>query len=150
MKPYILLCLVCIISKSAIAQNSGLLTLPKSKNKLVVIAHRGDHTIAPENSLLAIENAIHDSADYVELDIRTSKDGKLVLMHDATVDRMTNGHGKINELSFDSIRVLKLFNKNIDNPDTFQVPTFEEALKLCKNKITIYCCVNNSIRLFSF
>jgi glycerophosphoryl diester phosphodiesterase len=138
MKRSIFLCLACIISKVAIAQNSNLLSLPKSKNKIVVIAHRGDHTIAPENSLLAIENAIHDGADFVELDIRTTKDGQLILMHDATVDRMTNGHGKINELSFDSIRVLKLFNKNINNPDTFQVPTFEEALKLCKNKINIY------------
>jgi glycerophosphoryl diester phosphodiesterase len=138
MKLSIFLCLACIISKAAIAQNNNLLSLPKSKNKLVVIAHRGDHTIAPENSLLAIENAIHDGADFVELDIRTTKDGQLVLMHDATVDRMTNGHGKINELNFDTIRSLKLFNKNIANADTLQVPTFQEALNVCKNKINIY------------
>lgn len=112
--------------------------LPKSKNKIIVIAHRGDHTVAPENSLLSIQNAISDGADYVELDIRTSKDKKLVLMHDITVDRVTNGHGKISELSFDSIRTLKLFNSNIKNSDTFQIPTFDEALKLCKNKINIY------------
>lgn len=112
--------------------------LPKSKNKIIVIAHRGDHTLAPENSLLSIQNAISDGADYVELDIRTSKDKKLVLMHDVTVDRVTNGHGKISELSFDSIRTLKLFNSNINNSDTLQVPAFEEALKLCKNKINIY------------
>jgi glycerophosphoryl diester phosphodiesterase len=144
MKHFIFICLACIITKTIIAQNSGLLTLPKSKNKVVVVSHRGDHTIEPENSLLAIENAIHDGADYVELDIRTSKDGKLVLMHDATVDRMTNGHGKINELTFDSIRSLKLFNKKIINADTFQVPTFEEALKVCKNKINIYLDFKNA------
>ena len=84
------------------------------------------------------KNAINDGADYVELDIRTTNDGKLVLMHDGTVDRMTNGKGNINELSFDTIRALKLFNKRITNSDTLQVPTFEEALQLCKNKINIY------------
>ena len=120
------------------AQNVDTSVLPKSKNKIVVIAHRGYHTIAPENSLMAIQNAINDGADYVELDIRTTKDGKLVLMHDGTVDRMTNGKGNINELSFDTIRALKLFNKRITNSDTLQVPTFEEALQLCKNKINIY------------
>lgn len=112
--------------------------LPIAKNKIVVIAHRGDHTEAPENSLLAIQNAINDGADYVELDIRTSKDKKMVLMHDATVDRNTNGHGKIAELSFDTIRSLKLFNRNIKNSDTVQIPSFQEALNACKNKINIY------------
>jgi glycerophosphoryl diester phosphodiesterase len=120
------------------AQNIDVSILPKSKNKIIVIAHRGDHTIAPENSILAIQNAIIDGADYVELDIRTTEDGKLVLMHDATVDRMTNGKGKIKELLFDSIRNLKLFNKTTTNSDTLQVPTFEEALHVCKNKINIY------------
>ena len=132
----IFLGLLC--SFGLLAQNVDTSVLPKSKNKIVVIAHRGDHTIAPENSLMAIQNAINDGADYVELDIRTTKDGKLVLMHDGTVDRMTNGKGNINELSFDTIRALKLFNKRITNSDTLQVPTFEEALQLCKNKINIY------------
>jgi glycerophosphoryl diester phosphodiesterase len=144
MKLYINLFFIIVLSNTIHAQKLNALALPPSKNKLVVIAHRGDHTIAPENSLKAIENAIIDESDYVELDIRTSKDGKLVLMHDATVDRMTNGHGKINELAFDSIRSLKLFNKNIPNADTLQIPTFEEALKICKNKINIYLDFKNA------
>ena len=123
------------------AQNN---ILPISKNEIVVIAHRGDHTRAPENSILSIQQAIFDGADYVELDIRTTKDGKMVLMHDGAVDRMTNGHGKINELSFDTIRSLKLFNKSITYSDTVQVPTFEEALAICKNKINIYLDFKNA------
>ena len=55
--------------------------LPTAKNKIIVIAHRGDHTMAPENSLLSIQNAIDDGVDYVELDIRTTQDSQLVLMH---------------------------------------------------------------------
>jgi len=110
----------------------------------MVIAHRGDHTLAPENSLLSIQNAIKDGADYVELDIRTTQDSQLVLMHDATVDRMTNGHGKIAEMKFDSIRNLKLYNKNVPISDTLVVPTFEEALAICKNKINIYLDFKNA------
>jgi len=127
--------------------NSQTLTpkkLPIAKNKIMVIAHRGDHTLAPENSLLSIQNAIKDGADYVELDIRTTKDSQLVLMHDATVDRMTNGHGKIAEMKFDSIRSLKLYNKNNALSDTLLVPTFEEALAICKNKINIYLDFKNA------
>ncbi len=135
---YLLVLITSLFSLQSLSQNSSNKFIPKSKNAIVVIAHRGDHIIAPENSLLAIKNAIHDEADYVELDIRTTQDGKLILMHDATVDRMTNGHGKINELFFDTIRSLKLYNKNIANSDTVQIPTFEEALQLCKNKINIY------------
>jgi len=111
---------------------------PSSKNKIIVIAHRGDHTIAPENSLLAIQNAINDGADYVEIDLRTTKDNQLVLMHDPSVDRMTNGFGKVATLTYDSIRALKLYNKSVNHSDTLQVPNFEEVLQLCKHKINIY------------
>lgn len=138
MKPILLFALFCLFFPHSLLAQITFKKLPLSKNKLVVIAHRGDHTIAPENSLLAIQHAIDDGADYVELDIRTTKDDQLILMHDGTVDRMTNGKGKINELSFDSIRALKLFNKSMPLADTFQVPTFEEALQVCKNKINIY------------
>jgi len=130
--------IICFLVSTQLIAQSFAKQLPKSKNNLIVIAHRGDHTIAPENSKMSIQNAIEDGADYVELDIRTTKDGQLVLMHDATVDRMTNGMGKVRELNFDEIRKLKLFNKQILNSDTLQVPTFEEALKICKNKINIY------------
>jgi len=120
------------------SQKNNKIIFPSSKNKIIVIAHRGDHTIAPENSLLSIQNAINDGADYVEIDLRTTNDKQLVLMHDASVDRMTNGVGKVSTLSYESVRALKLFNKLINNSDTLQVPSFEEALFLCKNKINIY------------
>jgi len=120
------------------AQKNNKIIFPSSKNKIVVIAHRGDHTIAPENSLLAIQNAINDGADYVEIDLRTTKDNQLVLMHDASVDRMTNGFGKVATLTYDSIRALKLYNKSVNHSDTLQVPNFEEVLQFCKYKINIY------------
>jgi glycerophosphoryl diester phosphodiesterase len=64
---------------------------PKSSHRFLVSAHRGDHTHAPENTLRAYANAIGAGADYVEIDLRTTRDSVLVIMHDASVDRMTNG-----------------------------------------------------------
>jgi glycerophosphoryl diester phosphodiesterase len=87
---------------------------------VAVIAHRGEHIHNPENSLSAIRAAIELKADYVELDVRTTIDGRLVLMHDATVDRTTNGKGLVARMAFDQIRALKLGKE--------QVPTFEERL----------------------
>lgn len=127
-----------IIINSSLYVGAQSKILPYTKHKTIVIAHRGDHLIAPENSLLSIENAIKDSVDYVEIDLRTTQDGQLILMHDGSVDRMTNGKGKVQELSYDSLRKLKLFNKLIPNSDTLQIPNFREVLSFCKGRVNIY------------
>ncbi len=98
--------------------------------RVAVIAHHGEHLHNPENSLSGIRAAIDLDADFVELDVRTTLDGRLVLMHDATVDRTTNGKGVVAQLTFDRIRALKLGNEG--------VPTFEEALDTAHGKIEIY------------
>ena len=98
--------------------------------RVAVIAQRAEHIRNPENSLSGIRAAIDLGADYVELDVRTTLDGRLVLMHDATVDRTTNGNGAVAQLTFDRIRALKLGND--------QVPTFEEALDTAHGKIDVY------------
>ena len=113
-------------------------SLPKTKYNLVVIAHRGDHTKVPENTIASLKEAIKSGADYAEIDLRTTKDGYLVLQHDATVDRMTNGTGKIKDLTLSEIQQLKVNNKNKPSKKTYRIPTFEEVLKTCKNKINIY------------
>ena len=79
-----------------------------AEKTILTSAHRGEHHHHPENSLPAIEAAAGAGVDYVELDIRTTSDGQLVLMHDATVNRMTNGKGKVAEMTFDEIRALDL------------------------------------------
>lgn len=63
-----------------------------------VIGHRGARALAPENTLLAIRVAANCKADQVEVDVRLSKDGVLVLMHDETVDRTTKGKGNVEDL----------------------------------------------------
>ena len=75
---------------------------------ILVVAHRGAHKTVPENTLASLEKAIELGVDYVELDVRRTKDGVLVLLHDASVNRMTNGKGKIEDLTFDEIHKLNI------------------------------------------
>ena len=103
--------------------------------RVAVIAHRGEHIRNPENSLAGIRAAIELAADFVELDVRTTADGRLVLMHDASVDRTTNGKGIVSEMYFDHVRALGLGKG--------RVPTFEEALDLARGKIGVYVDAKN-------
>ncbi len=118
--------------------------IPKSKNGFVVIAHRGNHVAAQENTLAAFQNAINVGADYVEIDLRTSKDSQLVIMHDGTVNRMTNGIGKVSDLTWAELKQLKVIEKNHPEWPEQSIPLFSEVLKLCKGKINIYLDFKNA------
>ena len=118
--------------------------VPRPRHGFLVVAHRGDHTQAPENTLAAYQHAIEEGVDYVEIDLRTSQDGQLVIMHDATVDRMTNGRGMIRDLRFDSLRTLRIKDKFHPEWGEYQIPSFREVLRLCKNKIYIYLDFKNA------
>lgn len=109
--------------------------LPESKHEMIVIAHRGNHTHVPENTLASVSEAIKFGVDYVEVDLRTTKDGQLVIHHDATVDRATNGKGKVNEHTLADLQKLQVYNHN---HKTHRIPEFRDVLQLCKNKINIY------------
>lgn len=109
-----------------------------AQSRRVVIAHRGDHTEAPENTMKAYENAIANQVDYVEVDLRTTNDGKLVIMHDETVDRMTNGKGKVSTLNLDELLQLEVTDKQNLTFGIHKVPQFEEVLNLCKGKVGVY------------
>ena len=103
---------------------------------ITVVAHRADWRTAPENSLAAIESSIRQGADVVELDVQKTKDGKLILMHDKTLDRTTTGKGKISEWPLDSIRTLYLKN-GAALKTKHRVPTLEEALLTAKGKVMV-------------
>src|SRR5215213_6287556 len=72
----------------------------------VAVAHRGANRVAPENTLPAYQAAIALGCEYVEIDVRATRDGALVLVHDRTVDRTTDGTGAVAELDFAAIRAL--------------------------------------------
>ncbi|BDC51071.1 glycerophosphoryl diester phosphodiesterase [Bryobacterales bacterium F-183] len=100
--------------------------------QIAVIAHRGEHLAHAENTLAAYRAAFDVGADYFEVDVRTTADGHLVLLHDATVDRTTNGKGAVREMTFAQVRAL-------DAGGGASVPTFEEALRLAsQGKAGVY------------
>lgn len=86
----------------------------------LVIGHRGARALAPENTLEGIRVAARCAADQVEVDVRLSRDGTLVLMHDDTVDRTTGGKGKVENLDLDELKALDAGGQ--------KVPTLQEAL----------------------
>ncbi|HZK63485.1 MAG TPA: glycerophosphodiester phosphodiesterase family protein [Puia sp.] len=111
--------------------------LPLVKNGFVVIAHRGNHVHVPENTVASVKEAIKSGADYVEIDLRTTRDGYLVLSHDASVDRMTNGRGNVKDLTLEEIKKLAITGHSRDHK-TYRIPEFKEILKACRKRINIY------------
>jgi glycerophosphoryl diester phosphodiesterase len=107
------------------------------RNKIMVVAHRGDWRNAPENSLPAIQNCIKMGVDMVEIDLQRTKDGTIILMHDKSLDRTSTGKGLIKDTNFESIDSLRLKN-GYGMATTDKVPTLLEALKLCKNKVLVF------------
>lgn len=108
-----------------------------SKDYILAVSHRGDWRYAPENSLPSIQRCIDLGVDIVEIDVRLTKDGHLVAMHDKTVDRTTNGKGKVNDLTLEEIKLLRLKNACGARGSRIQVPTLEEIMNLTKDKIMV-------------
>jgi len=92
-----------------------------------VIGHRGAAGLEPENTLRSVRRAIELGVDRVEIDVRVSRDGRLVIMHDETVDRTTNGHGYVSELTFDELR-------SLDAGMGEKIPTLKEILEFTMGK----------------
>ena len=103
--------------------------------QILVAAHRATNPNYPENSLAAIAESIRIGVDIVEIDIRKSKDGELVIMHDKTIDRTTNGTGKVDDFTLAELKEFKLkLGNDVTNE---QIPTFEEVLQLTKGKMLL-------------
>ncbi|MEN8654901.1 glycerophosphodiester phosphodiesterase family protein [Streptomyces sp. 21So2-11] len=107
---------------------------------VLTAAHRAQWRSAPENSLPAIEAAILDGAEIIEIDVKRTKDGVLVLMHDDSVDRTTNGSGSVSDLTFSQVRELRL-REGLGHSGTavtdVKIPTLKEALLATKDRAMI-------------
>ncbi len=95
---------------------------------VLVLAHRGASLRAPENTVLALKLAERLGADAVEVDVRPTRDGVLVLMHDSTVDRTTDGVGRLSELDLADLRTLRAASP-CERVAPQPIPTFVEALR---------------------
>jgi glycerophosphoryl diester phosphodiesterase len=111
---------------------------------VVAISHRGEHLHHPENTLPAFEEAIRLGADFIEVDVQTTSDGKLVLSHDGTADRCTNGTGRIAQMTFEQVEALDAGVKSGPEFAGTRIPAFDQVLDLARGKIGIYVDVKNA------
>ncbi|WP_156290917.1 glycerophosphodiester phosphodiesterase [Oceanobacillus salinisoli] len=101
------------------------------------IAHRGYSAKYPENTMSAFQAAIDLGFTHMEMDVHLSKDGVPVVMHDHTVDRMTDGKGEIRDYTVDELKQMTIHNYE-------KIPTLEEALLLAKDKIIVSIELKNT------
>jgi len=105
-------------------------------DRILVIAHRGGAGLWPENTIYAFEHAVELGVDVLEMDVHSTKDGELVVLHDETVDRTTNGTGRVEELTLAEIQGLDAgYTWTPDNGASYpfrgqglRIPTLAEVL----------------------
>lgn len=106
-------------------------------NGVLVASHRADWKLAPENSLAALENAIRYGVDIVETDVRRTKDGVPVILHDPHVGRVTNGQGYVADMTLEEIKRLNLRDA-LGQTTAEKIPTLEEYMLSAKGRVRLY------------
>ena len=97
---------------------------------MIIIGHRGAAALEPENTLLSIKRAMDIGVDAVEIDIHLSKDKELIVIHDATVDRTTNGKGPVSSYTVQEI-------KRLDAGKGEAIPTLQEVIDLVDKRVML-------------
>lgn len=106
--------------------------------KVLNIAHRGASSLAPENTIIAFEKAAELQVDAVEMDIRLSKDQQIVVIHDDTVERTTDGRGHVSDLTLAELKNLDAGGWFGDEFRGTKIPTLEEVIATLKNKTMLW------------
>lgn len=109
----------------------------KQDHSVWVVAHRAltGEGIFPENSIPTIQSCIDNQIEIMEIDVRETKDGELIVIHDKTVDRTTNAKGLVSDFTLEGIKKLKL--KHDGKLTNYAIPTLEEVFELIKHKIVV-------------
>jgi glycerophosphoryl diester phosphodiesterase len=106
----------------------------------LVVAHRGASADEPENTLRAFDAAVAAGADAVEFDVRMSADGHAVVIHDPEVDRTTDGHGLVRDLTLEGLKRLRVRSVSRER---MEIPTLIEALSLLSSRVAIDVEIKN-------
>ena len=119
---------------------------PPKHHGIYVVAHRGVHDSIPENTLAAYQRAIDLECDFVEIDVRTTKDGHLVSIHDSTIDRYTirGEKGKVSEMTLAELQAIDIGSRVDPKWAQERVPTARDILRLCRGRIGIYLDVKSA------
>ena len=108
-----------------------------SLHQPIIFAHRGASAHAPENTLAAFELALAQQADAIELDVKLSADGHVVVIHDATVDRTTGVHGRVRDLTLPQLKSLDAGSFFSEKYKGEKIPTLEEVFETVRNRTFI-------------
>ncbi|MFD2519837.1 glycerophosphodiester phosphodiesterase [Emticicia soli] len=119
------------ISKSQTGADSS--QLLKQKYKLGLSAHRGSSIVAPENTLSTFNAVLAMGVDYIEIDVRTTKDGQLVILHDGTLNRTTNGQGPMKNFTLAELKQLSAGKGYNERFKEERIPTLQETTQLLAN-----------------
>ncbi|MGC8934586.1 MAG: glycerophosphodiester phosphodiesterase [Thermoproteota archaeon] len=103
--------------------------------KPIIVGHRGSPDVCPENTLPSFLKAIEVGVDAIEFDVRKTKDHKLIVMHDETIDRTTNGKGLVRELTLEQIERLDAGSWFSSSFKGTKVPTLQEVLEKVNSKV---------------
>jgi glycerophosphoryl diester phosphodiesterase len=114
------------------------ITTARPNLEIGVVAHRGASKFAPENTLAAFRKAVAMGVEYIELDIRLTRDGEPVILHDSTVDRTTNGTGYIADMTLAEARALDAGTWFSPAFADLTIPTLDEALQIMANNVCVF------------
>ncbi|WP_142505334.1 glycerophosphodiester phosphodiesterase family protein [Melghirimyces algeriensis] len=106
----------------------------KTDSRFINVAHRGASGYAPENTIAAFDKAVEMKADFFELDVQRSKDGHLVVLHDTSVDRTTDGTGYVRDMTLAELKRLDAGSWFSSKYSGEKIPTLEEVLERYRNK----------------
>jgi len=109
----------------------------KNYTNTVIFAHRGACALAPENTISSFELAVTHQTDAVELDAKLSKDGVVMVIHDPTLERTTNGSGKVNEHTLAELKALDAGSKFNTKYAGEKIPTLEEVFEAIGKKVLV-------------
>ncbi len=120
----------------------------RQKNtKVQLVAHRGGSALAPENTLAAFHNALRYPIDAVELDVQMSRDGQVIVFHDNTLERLTDGSGNILDCDFADLRNLNAATRFGGGwPEAQRIPILREVLELVKSRAQVCIEIKTSKR----
>jgi glycerophosphoryl diester phosphodiesterase len=140
MKPMKLSFLIslCVINVVSAQPNFSFFEPVKPPRPVQAMVHRGMWRAAPENSLLAVQICASDYVEWAEIDVRLTKDGKHIIIHDDTVDRTTNGKGKVADMTLDELKKLDAGSWFAARFQGTRLLTLPEILAASKGKINLY------------